>query len=179
MDRWGRMVIPGGIGELCITGVGLGMGYLNRPELTEEKFGRMGYGERERMYRTGDRARRLGDGNIEYLGRIDHQVKIRGHRIEPGEIERVLSGSGLVKECVVVTSGEEGRCVQGDVLAELVACLDFGTRPQRPAVSRMKHEERLGHERLVVVVVIVHRGARLYRRATRLLSASLPKAGYR
>ncbi|HEY6331493.1 MAG TPA: amino acid adenylation domain-containing protein, partial [Blastocatellia bacterium] len=95
-------------GELCIGGLGLTGGYLNRPEISAEKFIPNGYGtERgDRLYRTGDLARFRGDGNIEYLGRIDHQVKIRGYRIELGEIESVLSRYPGVKQCVVVTDGE-------------------------------------------------------------------------
>ena len=73
-------------------GRGLGAGYLNRPELTAEKFVPNPFAPGERMYKTGDLARWLPDGNIEYLGRIDHQVKIRGYRIELGEIE-----AGLLK----------------------------------------------------------------------------------
>ncbi|MDY8049710.1 amino acid adenylation domain-containing protein, partial [Paenibacillus polymyxa] len=89
-------------GELCIGGVGVARGYLNRPELTAEKFvadpfasGEAGY---ERMYRTGDLARWMPDGNIEYLGRIDHQVKIRGYRIELGEVESQLLQVESVRE---------------------------------------------------------------------------------
>ncbi|WP_256253326.1 amino acid adenylation domain-containing protein, partial [Paenibacillus sp. UNC496MF] len=89
-------------GELCIGGTGLARGYLNRPELTTEKFVANPFAPGERMYRTGDLARWLPDGNIEYLGRIDHQVKIRGYRIELGEIEAQLLQTGLAQEAVVI-----------------------------------------------------------------------------
>lgn len=84
--------VPCGIGvpgELCIVRDGIARGYLNRPELTAEKFVPNPFGE-GRMYRSGDLARWLPDGNLEYMGRIDQQVKIRGFRIELGEIESVI-----------------------------------------------------------------------------------------
>ncbi len=92
-------------GELCIAGVGLARGYLNLPELTAEKFVENPFGK-GRMYRSGDLARWLPDGNIEFLGRIDEQVKIRGFRIEPGEIETQLLKHQLIKEAVVVAKGD-------------------------------------------------------------------------
>jgi amino acid adenylation domain-containing protein len=83
--------VPIGVaGELYIGGVGVARGYLNRPETTAERFMTNPFREDERLYRTGDLARYLPDGNIEYIGRIDHQVKIRGFRIELGEIENAI-----------------------------------------------------------------------------------------
>jgi SAM-dependent methyltransferase len=93
----------GEIGELCIGGDGLARGYLNQPELTQQKFVPNGLSNKpeSRLYRTGDLVRYLPDGNIEYIGRIDNQVKIRGFRIEVGEIETLLNQHFLVKEAVV------------------------------------------------------------------------------
>jgi acyl carrier protein len=103
------------VGELYITGDGVGSGYLNNPELTAEKFNRSYKSYRTNIfYKTGDLARRLADGNIEFLGRLDHQVKIRGFRIEPGEIERRLEAHETIKEAVVIDrekeSGERYLC---------------------------------------------------------------------
>jgi amino acid adenylation domain-containing protein len=96
--------VPIGVGgELHIGGVGLARGYLNKPELTKEKFISSPFELGKYLYKTGDLARYRPDGNIEYLGRIDHQVKIRGFRIELGEIEAVLGQHPQVRETVVVT----------------------------------------------------------------------------
>ena len=97
--------VPVGVaGELIIGGAGLARGYLHRPDLTAEKFLRDPFSTdpQARMYRTGDRAQWRTDGTIEYLGRLDHQVKIRGHRIELGEIESVLGSHPALEACVVV-----------------------------------------------------------------------------
>jgi amino acid adenylation domain-containing protein len=93
----------GQAGELCVAGVGLARGYLNNPELTNERFVENPVVPGEQIYRTGDMARWLPDGNIEYLGREDQQVKIRGLRIELGEIENVIQGYRGVADCVVTT----------------------------------------------------------------------------
>ncbi|WAA10277.1 non-ribosomal peptide synthetase [Fervidibacillus albus] len=89
-------------GELCISGIGLARGYLHREELTKEKFIPHPYKSDQTIYRTGDLARWLPDGNIEFLGRIDHQVKIRGFRVELGEIENELLRHPAVKESFVI-----------------------------------------------------------------------------
>ncbi|WP_205195787.1 non-ribosomal peptide synthetase [Chitinophaga sp. Cy-1792] len=103
LDDHLQLLPVGTTGEICIGGDGLSPGYLNRPELTMEKFVEDPFCKGERMYRTGDLARWLPDGNIEFIGRKDDQVKIRGYRIELGEIEKVLQICTGVDAAVVIT----------------------------------------------------------------------------
>ncbi|WP_342332931.1 amino acid adenylation domain-containing protein [Pedobacter sp. FW305-3-2-15-E-R2A2] len=116
-DRDGGLTAVGVAGEICISGAGLARGYLNRAELSAEKFVPNPYqlaeeklqGINERMYLTGDQGRWLSDGNIEFLGRKDDQVKIRGYRIELGEIEGVLQGyPDMVSAVVIARKGVSG-----------------------------------------------------------------------
>jgi len=104
LDRYLQPVPIGVRGELHIGGAGVARGYLNRSELTAEKFIPNPYSDEPdaRLYKTGDRARYLPDGNIEYLGRIDSQVKIRGYRIELGEIEETLRQHSAVRDAVAI-----------------------------------------------------------------------------
>ncbi|GFH39438.1 non-ribosomal peptide synthetase [Streptomyces pacificus] len=100
LDEQGREVEDGELGELVVSGVQLARGYLGRPELTAERFVYLPDGRR--AYRTGDLALRLPDGQLEYAGRIDSQVKIRGHRVEPGEVEAALTALPGVAGAAVV-----------------------------------------------------------------------------
>ncbi|MEH2206140.1 MAG: amino acid adenylation domain-containing protein [Nostoc sp.] len=103
LDKYLNPVAIGVTGEVYIGGVGIGRGYLNRPELTAEKFIPNPFSdEAAHLYKTGDLARYLANGEIEYIGRIDYQVKIRGFRIELGEIEAAITQHPTVRETVVV-----------------------------------------------------------------------------
>lgn len=106
LDKEQNILNDGEIGELCITGVCLAEGYLGKKELTQKRFStlKLPNGNTTRMYRTGDVAKFLPDGNIEFLGREDEQVKISGHRIELGEVEIALNKLPKVKQAVVVAS---------------------------------------------------------------------------
>jgi amino acid adenylation domain-containing protein len=108
LDNQNQPLPPGIPGELCIAGAGLARGYLNRPELTAEKFIQLDlFGAQERVYKTGDLARWLPDGNLQYLGRIDNQVKLRGFRIELGEIEALLAKHPKIQQAVVILQKED------------------------------------------------------------------------
>ncbi|WP_256253324.1 amino acid adenylation domain-containing protein, partial [Paenibacillus sp. UNC496MF] len=114
-----QLVPVGAAGELYVGGAGVARGYLNRDELTRERFVANPYQPEERLYRSGDLVRRLDNGEMEYLGRIDHQVKIRGYRIELGEIEAQLLRMEAMKEAVVIArENEQG---QSELCAYLAA----------------------------------------------------------
>jgi microcystin synthetase protein McyB len=116
--------LPIGVaGELYVGGNGVVPGYINRPQLTQERFIASPFDPHVRLYRTGDRACWLPDGNLMFLGRVDEQVKVRGYRIEPGEVESALLEHPAVAEAVALTeqrSAEENV----DALAEALAKLD-------------------------------------------------------
>lgn len=128
IDKSGRRVPPGIPGEICIGGDGVGRGYLNRDELTAERFvpDPNAAVPGARLYRTGDQGRLLPDGNLECRGRLDSQVKIRGYRIELGEIEQVLLAAEGVKRAVVTVREDAPGDVRlvGYVVAEDGAAAD-------------------------------------------------------
>jgi acyl carrier protein len=147
--------VPIGVaGELHIGGRGLARGYLNQPELTARKFIRNPFNNDStaRLYKTGDLARYLSDGTIQYLGRIDNQVKIQGHRVEPDEIESVLTQHPGVRECAVVAREEttEDHDVSRNLKPVLSLVEGSKTRPEPLQRTKNPKPER----RLVAYVVV-------------------------
>jgi amino acid adenylation domain-containing protein len=136
LDRARRLVPAGVAGEIFIGGAGVARGYLNRVELTADRFVPNPFVPGERMYRTGDIGRRLPDGTIAFLGRVDTQVKIRGHRIELGSIEAVLRRQPGVRDAVV-DARDDG--FGGKRLVAYVVVDGTGTSLEslRPAVGRV------------------------------------------
>ncbi|MGY4310271.1 amino acid adenylation domain-containing protein/non-ribosomal peptide synthase protein (TIGR01720 family) [Bradyrhizobium sp. USDA 4369] len=131
LDKALRPLPPGVAGDLYLAGVGLARGYLDRPNLTAERFVANPHGAPgERMYRTGDIVRWRSDGNLDYLGRADHQVKVRGYRIELGEVEERLVRHAAIKDAVVVPRD------LGSGLASLVAYVV--AREAMPPVAELR-----------------------------------------
>ncbi len=140
LDKGLGLVPIGVVGELCIGGRGLARCYLNRPEMTADRFvpdnlsGEPG----ARLYRTGDLGKYLESGEIEYLGRTDHQVKVRGYRIELGEIEAALAQQPGVREAVVVARPEDQQ-----VIAYVVSTVKSGEQELTVPELRRSLQERL------------------------------------
>ena len=108
LDPFGQPLPPGVPGELHIAGAGVARGYLNQPDLTANAFIPNPFNtDGGRLYKTGDRVRYLQDGQLQYLGRVDQQIKFRGYRIELGEIESALSSHPLIEDCVVILKDDK------------------------------------------------------------------------
>ncbi|MDF5731947.1 MAG: amino acid adenylation domain-containing protein, partial [Rhizonema sp. PD38] len=142
-------VSVGTLGEIYIGGDGLARGYLNRPDLTKEKFIPNPFGN-SKLYKTGDLARYLPDGNIEFLGRVDNQVKIRGFRIELGEIEALLSQQPDVRQAVVIARED----IRGD--KRLVAYIVLSQKSEANAITLKRSlEEKLPDYMVPAVFMIL------------------------
>jgi len=128
LDERLRPVLPGAVGEIYISGVGLANGYLHNPTMTAGRFLPDPFGAPgARMLRTGDQGRRRADAEIEFIGRLDHQVKIRGHRVEPGEVEAALAAHPEVAQAAVaVRDGAGGK----QLLAYAVPVPGAAPRPE-------------------------------------------------
>ncbi len=141
LDRHLQPLPPGVAGELCLGGPTLARGYLGRPALTAERFQPDPFATEAgaRLYRSGDRARRRADGDLEVLGRLDRQLKLRGFRVEPGEIEAVLAAHPQVREAVAAVREQAGEPV-------LVAYATTGGDPAPDASAlRAYLKDRLPH----------------------------------
>lgn len=150
-----RAVPPGAVGELCVAGPGLARGYLGRPDLTDAVFVANPYPcgpGTERIYRTGDLVRLLPDGDLEFLGRCDRQLKVRGFRIEPGEVEMALaSHPDVAQAAVAVLTGTDGQ----PVLAGFVVPESTEHGPDPDDVRR--HTRELLPAYMVPTVTVVER----------------------
>jgi amino acid adenylation domain-containing protein len=145
-------LVPQGVaGELCVGGAGVGRGYLNDAAATAGRFIPHPFGAEPgaRLYKTGDLARHLPDGNIEFLGRLDNQVKVRGYRVEPGEIEAVLRRHEALRECVVVARAD----AHGDTRLVAYVVTKHGASPPATAALRRHLAERLPAHMLPSVFV--------------------------
>jgi amino acid adenylation domain-containing protein len=122
IDKNAKLLPSGVPGELALSGACLARGYLNRVELTSDKFLENPHRLGERIYRTGDLARFLPGGNVEFLGRIDNQVKIRGYRIELGEIENQLLKHQRIKDAIVITAKKNPALAADDNIEDKYIC---------------------------------------------------------
>ncbi|MBL9175095.1 MAG: alpha/beta fold hydrolase, partial [Verrucomicrobiales bacterium] len=133
LDEQMRAVPVGREGELCLGGICLAEGYLHRPDLTAERFVPDPTDPGRRLYRTGDRAVLRPDGLLEYRGRLDGQVKVRGHRVEVGEVEAVLMEHPAIRQAVVLTRPDSAG------MLELVACFQATPNSGLSAVDLRRH----------------------------------------
>lgn len=172
LDAAGRPVPAGEHGELYIGGEGVARGYLNRPALTAEKFVADPFRAEPgaRMYRTGDRGRCVADGNIEFLGRIDDQIKLHGYRIEPGEIEAALREHGGVRDAVVLAHEEASGAsrltayvVPKRARQPLWACAQVHLLPDGAPVAHLnRNETEYIHNEVFVLQAYLRHGVTLH-----------------
>ena len=155
LDPHGRLVPPGAVGEIWVSGDGVALGYVNAQEASAARFGVDPFcPERGRIYRTGDLGRYRADGTIDYIGRVDTQVKVRGHRVELGEIEAAIRRLSFVTDAAVVIVSSRG---DGDTRVAAFVC--FGDRPSEEGVAAVRQdlERALPSFMLPAVIVAVPR----------------------
>ncbi|OLP64686.1 Surfactin synthase subunit 2 [Bacillus pumilus] len=149
LDEDQQVVLPGTVGEMYISGAGVGRGYWQRPDLQESRFLSNPFVSQRRMYRTGDIAKRANDGKIEYIGRIDHQIKLRGYRIELGEIELALMALDEVDKAVVIDLTDEAGEKQ------LAAYIDLKEKELTTFLLRKKLSDQLPAYMVPAYIVVL------------------------
>jgi non-ribosomal peptide synthetase component F len=127
LDDRGERCAPGAPGEIFVAGPGVAKGYLGREDLSAERFLADPFESGSRMYRTGDRGRWLCDGRLDYLGRVDRQVKLLGYRVELGEIERALEAHPEIQEAGVIVASRQRGASSVAALVDRLAELDRTT----------------------------------------------------
>ena len=162
LDEDGKPVPEGKIGELYLGGAGLARGYRGQPHLTAERFVVDPTGS-ERLYRTGDRVRRLPEGALEFAGRLDDQVKIHGHRIEPGEIETVLQSLAGVRNCAVLL--REDKPGRKQLVAYVVANAEASAAALRTQLAQRLPDYMVPARYVLLAALPVTRNGKLDRHA--------------
>lgn len=165
LDRYGQLAPIGTVGEMYIGGGGLARGYQQAADLTAERFVPHAYSNRpgERLYRSGDLARRRADGVLDYLGRTDTQIKIRGYRIEAGEIEAVVSAHPAIRHCIVVA--HEQGAGQRRLVAYLVVRQSVAPGEVRAYLRERLPEYMLPAQWIVLESLPLTPGGKIDRRA--------------
>ncbi|HBO2728851.1 TPA: pyoverdine non-ribosomal peptide synthetase PvdD [Pseudomonas aeruginosa] len=182
LDRDLNPVPRGAVGELYIGRAGLARGYLRRPGLSATRFVPNPFpgGAGERLYRTGDLARFQADGNIEYIGRIDHQVKVRGFRIELGEIEAALAGLAGVRDAVVLAhDGGGGTQLAGYVVADSAEDAERLRESLRESLKRQLPDYMVPAHLMLLERMPLTVNGKLDRQALPQPDASLSQQAYR